>query len=98
MAPPTQQPGSNYVKKVMISRTAIDLPEHRDLVKDACERQGMFPARMNILCLALSRSCSCHGQYAYSCSLTTITFERNRLLSGAGNIQSATRGCECCVR
>src|SRR6266702_4653374 len=49
MAPPTQQSGSNDVKKVMISSTAINLPEHRDLVKDACERQGMFPVMMEHL-------------------------------------------------
>ena len=46
MPPPTQQSGSTNVKKVMISSTAIDLPEHRDLVKDACLRQGMFPVMM----------------------------------------------------
>ncbi len=49
MAPPTQQSGSTDVKKVMISSTAIDLPEHRDLVKDACLRQGMFPVMMEHL-------------------------------------------------
>src|SRR6266705_4516960 len=49
MAPPTQQSGSTDVKKVMISSTAIDLPEHRDLVKDACLRQGMFPIMMEHL-------------------------------------------------
>src|SRR6266568_3878962 len=49
MAPPTQQSGSTDVKKVMISSTAIDLPDHRDLVKDACERQGMFPVMMEHL-------------------------------------------------
>jgi len=54
MAPPTQQSGSTDVKSVMISSAPLDLPEHRDPVKDACLRQGMFPARMNILCLALS--------------------------------------------
>jgi hypothetical protein len=37
------------MKKVMISSTAIDLPEHRDLVKDACLRQGMFPVMMEHL-------------------------------------------------
>jgi Domain of unknown function (DUF4062) len=41
-----QQSGSSDVKKVMISSTANDLPEHRDLVKDACLRQGMFPVMM----------------------------------------------------
>src|SRR6266566_3212136 len=49
MVLPTQQSGSTDVKKVMISSTAIDLPEHRDLVKDACERQGMFPVIMEHL-------------------------------------------------
>src|SRR6266566_7918422 len=49
MAPSTQQSGSTDVKKVMISSTAIDLPEHRDLVKDACLRQGMFPVMMEHL-------------------------------------------------
>ncbi len=46
MASSTQQSGSSDVKKVMISSTAHDLPEHRDLVKDACLRQGMFPVMM----------------------------------------------------
>src|SRR6266702_3965215 len=49
MAPPTQQSGSTDIKKIMISSTAINLPEHRDLVKDACERQGMFPVMMEHL-------------------------------------------------
>ena len=49
MALSTQQSGSTDVKKVMISSTAIDLPEHRDLVKDACLRQGMFPVMMEHL-------------------------------------------------
>src|SRR5215831_19187715 len=49
MAPPTQQSGSSDMKKVMISSTAIDLPEHRDLVKGACLRQGMFPIMMEHL-------------------------------------------------
>src|SRR6266487_3115040 len=49
MAPSTQQSGSTDVKKVMISSTAIDLPEHRDLVKDACLRQGMYPVMMEHL-------------------------------------------------
>jgi tetratricopeptide (TPR) repeat protein len=49
MAPSTQQSGSTDVKKVMISSTAIDLPEHRDFVRDACERQGMFPIMMEHL-------------------------------------------------
>jgi tetratricopeptide (TPR) repeat protein len=45
----TLQSGSTDVKKVMISSTALDLPEHRDLVKDACLRQGMFPMMMEYL-------------------------------------------------
>ena len=49
MAPSFQRTGSTDVKKVMISSTAIDLPEHRDLVKDACLRQGMFPIMMEHL-------------------------------------------------
>lgn len=32
--------------KVMISSTALDLPEHRKEVMDACLRQGMFPTMM----------------------------------------------------
>jgi tetratricopeptide (TPR) repeat protein len=31
---------------VMISSTALDLPEHRQQVMDACLRQGMFPVMM----------------------------------------------------
>ena len=49
MAPPTQQTGSTDIKKVMISSTAIDLPEHRDLVKEACLRQSMLPVMMEHL-------------------------------------------------
>jgi Domain of unknown function (DUF4062) len=52
MAPPTQQSGSTDVKKVMISSTAHDLPEHRDLVKDACLRQGMYPVMMEHMAAA----------------------------------------------
>ena len=33
----------------MISSTAIDLPEHRDEVKEACLRQGMLPVMMEHL-------------------------------------------------
>ena len=43
------QPMAAPVKKVMISSTARDLPEHRDQVKDACLRQGMFPIMMEHL-------------------------------------------------
>jgi hypothetical protein len=35
--------------KVMISSTALDLPEHRREVMDACLRQGMFPMMMEHL-------------------------------------------------
>jgi tetratricopeptide (TPR) repeat protein len=49
MAPSTQQSGSNDVKKVMISSTALDLPEHREKVLNACLRQGMFPIMMEHL-------------------------------------------------
>lgn len=34
------------IKKVMISSTARDLPEHRGLVKEGCLRQGMLPIMM----------------------------------------------------
>jgi len=37
------------IKKVMISSTARDLPEHRKEVLDACLRQGMFPLMMEHL-------------------------------------------------
>src|SRR5260370_37799395 len=37
------------MKKVMISSTALDLPEHRSRVRDACLRQGMFPLMMEHL-------------------------------------------------
>ena len=37
------------VKTVMISSTALDLPEHRELVKDACLRLGMLPIMMEHL-------------------------------------------------
>src|SRR5258707_4215280 len=33
----------------MISSTALDLPEHRNQVRDACLRQGMFPLMMEHL-------------------------------------------------
>jgi tetratricopeptide (TPR) repeat protein len=46
MAPSSQRTGTSDVKKVMISSTALDLPEHRDQVKDTCLRQGMFPVMM----------------------------------------------------
>ena len=37
------------IKTVMISSTALDLPEHRELVKDACLRLGMLPIMMEHL-------------------------------------------------
>jgi hypothetical protein len=37
------------IKKVMISSTARDLPEHRKHVMDACISQGMFPLMMEYL-------------------------------------------------
>src|SRR2546430_1490156 len=46
MAPPSQSTGLNDIKKVMISSTAYDLPEHRKEVLDACLRQGMLPIMM----------------------------------------------------
>jgi Domain of unknown function (DUF4062) len=49
MAPSTQQSGSSDVKKVMISSTSLDLPEHRKVVLDACLRKGMFPLMMEHL-------------------------------------------------
>jgi tetratricopeptide (TPR) repeat protein len=35
--------------KVMISSTSLDLPDHREEVRDACLRQGMFPIMMEHL-------------------------------------------------
>ena len=35
--------------RAMISSTTIDLPEHRDLVKDVCLRQAIFPIMMEHL-------------------------------------------------
>src|SRR5438270_11983848 len=46
MAQPSQQAN---IKKVMVSSTARDLPEHRKEVLDACLRQGMFPLMMEHL-------------------------------------------------
>ncbi len=40
---------SKETKRVMISSTARDLPEHRKEVMDACLRQGMFPVMMEHL-------------------------------------------------
>src|ERR1022692_2810773 len=36
-------------KRVMISSTARDLPDHRGQVEDACLRQGFFPVMMEHL-------------------------------------------------
>ena len=41
--------GTTDMKKVMISSTALDLPDHRNQVRDACLRQGMFPLMMEHL-------------------------------------------------
>lgn len=49
MAQSFQRTGTGDVKKVMISSTARDLPEHREKVLDACLRQGMFPVMMEHL-------------------------------------------------
>jgi tetratricopeptide (TPR) repeat protein len=49
MSPSFQRGGTGDVKKVMISSTARDLPEHREKVLDACLRQGMFPVMMEHL-------------------------------------------------
>jgi len=49
---PQPQPSasqSKVAKKVMISSTARDLPEHRKEVMDACLRQSMFPMMMEHL-------------------------------------------------
>jgi hypothetical protein len=37
------------IKKVLISSTALDLPEHRKQIVEACLRQNMFPLRMEDL-------------------------------------------------
>src|ERR1700694_1931117 len=37
------------IRKVMISSTALDLPDHRKEVMDACLRQGMYPIMMEHL-------------------------------------------------
>ncbi len=37
------------IKKVMISSTSLDLPEHRKQIVEACLRQNMFPLRMEDL-------------------------------------------------
>jgi tetratricopeptide (TPR) repeat protein len=47
--PAPEPPPKAPVKTVMISSTALDLPEHRELVKEACLRLGMFPVMMEHL-------------------------------------------------
>src|SRR5438132_8117720 len=47
--PAPQEPKPMTQKRVMISSTARDLPEHRKEVMDACLRQGMFPIMMEHL-------------------------------------------------
>lgn len=49
MVGPLSTSSSANVKKVMISSTARDLPDHRKGVLDACLRQGMFPVMMEHL-------------------------------------------------
>jgi Domain of unknown function (DUF4062) len=50
MAHTSQQTASTDHKLVvMVSSTARDLPEHRDQIKEACLRQGMFPLMMEHL-------------------------------------------------
>ena len=43
------QPAAPGIRKVMISSTTLDLPEHRQQVRDACLREGMFPLMMEHL-------------------------------------------------
>src|SRR5205085_7765972 len=49
MVAPVAHTSTSNVKKVMISSTARDLPDHRKEVLDACWRQGMFPIMMEHL-------------------------------------------------
>lgn len=50
MAHTSQQTTSTDQKLVvMVSSTARDLPEHRNQIKEACLRQGMFPSMMEHL-------------------------------------------------
>lgn len=44
-----QPTATNRKQVVMISSTARDLPDHRDAIKEACLRQGMFPSMMEHL-------------------------------------------------
>src|SRR5262245_31979053 len=58
LAPMSEQPP---VRRIMISSTALDLPEHRRHARDACERMSMLPLVMEQMpaspadALALSR-------------------------------------------
>src|SRR6266496_4079168 len=45
----TTSSGREEVKRVMISSTTIDLPDHRERVKDACVDRGMMPKMMEHL-------------------------------------------------
>src|SRR5215472_1945202 len=47
----SSQPTTSIEHKlvVMVSSTARDLPEHRNQIKEACLRQGMFPSMMEHL-------------------------------------------------
>jgi hypothetical protein len=45
----SQRTSTTVYKKVMISSTALDLPDHRKEVQDACLRQGMLPVMMEHL-------------------------------------------------
>lgn len=49
MEQPSRKTNTNYRKTVMVSSTALDLPQHRKEVMDACLRQGMFPIMMEHL-------------------------------------------------
>ncbi len=48
-ASPAQSAVPGTRKVVMISSTTLDLPEHRQQVRDACLREGMFPLMMEHL-------------------------------------------------
>ena len=49
MGSSSSRTGTTDMKRVMISSTALDLPDHRNQVRDACLRQGMFPLMMEYL-------------------------------------------------
>ena len=48
MHPPSRT-NTPDTKRVMISSTSLDLPQHREKLRDACLRQGMFPLMMEHL-------------------------------------------------